>query len=131
MGILAIIVGAALSFGFGAIWYGVFSDAWKETSQVPLDDEGNPQNMRSPVPYVTCAIALLLVAGMMRHSFATAGIETLGKGILSGAGVGLFFVTPWIALFNGYSMHSHKLTLINGAYATIGCALMGAALTIL
>ncbi|WP_296418387.1 DUF1761 domain-containing protein [Pseudooctadecabacter sp.] len=131
MGILAIIIGAAASFAFGALWYGIFSDSWKQASQVPLDAEGNPQNMRSPVPYVTCAIALILVAGMMRHSFATAGIDTLGKGILSGAGVGLFFVTPWIALFHGYSMHSHKLTLINGGYATIGCAIIGAALTLL
>jgi hypothetical protein len=131
MGILAILVGAGASFVFGAIWYGVFSDAWKQTSKVPLDDDGNPKNMRSPVPYITCAVALILVAGMMRHSFATAGIDTFGKGVLSGAGVGLFFVTPWVALFNGYSMHSHKLTMINGGYATIGCALMGAILTIL
>lgn len=131
MGILAIIVGAALSFGFGALWYGIFSDAWKQTSKVPQDTDGNPQNMRSPVPYVTCAIALLLVAGMMRHSFATAGIDTFGKGFVSGAGIGLFFITPWLALFHGYAMTSHKLTLINGGYATIGCAIMGAALTLL
>ena len=131
MGLLAIIVGAALSFGFGAFWYGVFSDAWKDSSKVPLDADGNPQNMRSPVPYVTCAIALILVAGMMRHSFAMAGVDTFSKGLISGGGVGLFFITPWLALFHGYSMHSHKLTLINGGYATIGCALMGAALTIL
>ena len=131
MGVLAVILGAVASFLFGALWYGFFSDTWKRTSQVPLDAEGNPQNMRSPVPYVTCAIALILIAGMMRHSFVTAGIDTFGKGLLSGAGIGLFFVTPWIALFNGYSMHSHKLTAINGGYATIGCALMGGILTLL
>lgn len=130
MGIIAVILGAAASFVFGAVWYTVFSDMWKQTSKVPVDDEGNPQNMRSSVPYVTCAIALILVAGMMRHTFAAAGIEALGKGFLSGAGIGAFFITPWIALFNGYSMHSHRLTLINGGYATIGCALMGAVLTI-
>lgn len=131
MGYLAVIVAAAVTFGLGAIWYSVFADAWKTDSKVPLDSDNNPQNMRSPVPYITCAISLLLVAGMMRHSFATAGIDTLGKGLLSGAGVGLFFVTPWVALFNGYSMHSQRLTLINGGYATIGCAIMGAVLTIL
>lgn len=131
MGFLAVILAAAASFGFGALWYGYFSEPWKVTSKVPLDSENNPENMRSPVPYVTCAIALILVAGMMRHSFATAGIESFGKGILSGLGVGLFFITPWIALFHGYAMTSHKLTLINGGYATIGCGLMGAVLTLL
>ena len=130
MGFLAIILGAAASFMFGALWYGVFSETWKETSKVPLDSDGNPENMRSTVPYVTCAIALILVAGMMRHNFATAGIDSFGKGLLSGAGIGAFFITPWVALFNGYSMQSHKLTLINGGYATIGCALMGAVLTL-
>lgn len=127
---LAVIIGAAAVFMFGAIWYGVFSNAWKETSQVPLDEENNPLNMRSPVPYVTCAVSLILVAGMMRHTFGMAGIDTVTKGLLSGAGIGLFFVTPWIALFNGYSMHSHRLTMINGSYATIGCAIMGVILTL-
>jgi len=131
MGFLAVIVGAAATFAFGAFWYGVFSDPWKADSKVPLDDENNPQNMRSPVPYITCAISLILVAGMMRHSFVTAGIDSLGKGLMSGAGIGLFLVTPWVALFNGYSMHSQRLTLINGGYATIGCAIMGAILTLL
>ncbi len=131
MEFIAVIVAAAASFGFGAFWYSVFSDAWKADSKVPLDEENNPQNMRSPVPYITCGISLILVAGMMRHSFATAGIDTLGKGLLSGAGIGLFLVTPWVALFNGYSMHSQRLTMINGGYATIGCALMGAILMLL
>jgi len=130
MELVAIMVGAAASFGFGAVWYGVFSDVWKQSSKVPLDSDGNPQNIRSPIPYITCAIALVLVAGMMRHSFVASGIETVVAGLLSGAGIGLFFVTPWIALFHGYSMHSHKLTLINGGYATIGCSLIGAALTL-
>ncbi|MGJ8610048.1 MAG: DUF1761 domain-containing protein [Octadecabacter sp.] len=128
MGYLSVIIGAAASFAFGAFWYGVFSDAWKTDSKVPLDDDKNPQNMRSPVPYVICAVSLILVAGMMRHSFATAGIDTFGKGLLSGAGIGLFFVAPWVALFNGYAMQSMRLTLINGGYATIGCAIMGAVL---
>ncbi|MGJ8624937.1 MAG: DUF1761 domain-containing protein [Yoonia sp.] len=128
MGYLAVIIGAAASFAFGAFWYGVFSDAWKTDSKVPLDDDKNPQNMRSPVPYVICAVSLVLVAGMMRHNFATAGIDTFGKGLLSGAGIGLFFVAPWVALFNGYAMQSMRLTLINGGYATIGCAIMGAVL---
>jgi len=130
MGFFAVILAAAASFAFGALWYGVFADGWKHASKVPLDEDGNPQNMRSPVPYVTCAVSLILVAGMMRHNFAAAGVETFGKGLISGLGVGLFFITPWVALFNGYSMNSHKLTLINGGYATIGCALMGAILAL-
>ena len=68
---------------------------------------------------------------MMHHSFATAGIDSLGKGLMSGARIGLFFVTPWVALFNGYLMHSQRLKLINGGYATIGCAIMGVILTLL
>lgn len=123
---LSVFLGAAAAFGFGAFWYGVFSDPWKESSNVPLDADGNPQNMRSPVPYVTSGIALLIIAGTMRHIFAMAGITSLFGGLLTGGCLGLFLITPWLALFHGYSMVSHKLTLINGGYVTIGCALMGA-----
>jgi len=131
MGLLSVILAAVAAFIFGAIWYGVLAGPWKEASGVPLGEDGNPINAKSPVPYVTSLICILLVAGMMRHSFATAGIDTVGKGFLSGAGIGLFFITPWLALTNGYNARPHKLTAIDGGYATFGCAIAGAVLTLI
>ena len=37
---------------------------------------------------------MLLASGMMRHTFEMAAIDTMGKGLTSGLGVGLFFISP-------------------------------------
>jgi hypothetical protein len=73
-------------------------------------------------------VAMILVAGMMRHTFALSGIETFGKGLISGLGIGLFFISPWIMINNAYAVRPFKLTLIDAGYATFGCAIIGAIL---
>ena len=75
------------------------------------------------------AVAMLVVAGMMRHTFALSGIYMFGKGLVSGLGIGLFFISPWIMINNGYTSRPFKLTLIDGGYATFGSGIMGALLT--
>jgi hypothetical protein len=73
---------------------------------------------------------MLLVAGMMRHIFGMVGIASPGAGLVAGLGIGLFFISPWIMINNAYEMRPFRLTLINGGYATFGCALMGLVLTL-
>ena len=131
MGFLAVILAATATFAFGALWYGMLSKPWLAASGVPQDDKGQPANGNTPTPYVICAICILLVAGMMRHAFALSGIDTLGEGLVTGFGIGAFFITPWLALTNGYTMRPHTLTAIDGGYASIGCAIMGAVLVLL
>ena len=115
---------------FGAVWYMALSKPWMEASGVPVGEDGKPVNSSSPVPYVISLICVVIVAGMMRHSFATAGIGTFGKGLVSGLGIGLFFITPWIVLNNTYSIRPFRLALIDGGYATFGCAIIGAILAL-
>ena len=67
----------------------------------------------------------------MRHTFALSGINTFGKGMVSGLGIGLFFISPWIMINNAYGMRPFKLTVIDSGYAIFGCAIMGAVLTVL
>ena len=124
MDFLAVIVAAAAGFGFGAVWYMMLANPWMEAAQIKVGPDGQPEN-KSPAPYIMAALAMLLVAGMMRHTFALSGIETATKGLVSGLGIGLFFISPWIMINNGYAGRPFKLTLIDGGYATFGCALMG------
>ena len=70
------------------------------------------------------------MAGMMRHVFALGGVTEISKGLLSGLGIGLFLATPWIATNYAFAGRPMKLTLIDGGYATIGCAIMGLVLTL-
>ncbi|PHQ85367.1 MAG: hypothetical protein COB65_03275 [Thalassobium sp.] len=127
MGYLSVIVAAIAGFAFGAVWYMTLSKPWMEASGIKVGNDGRPEG-GSPVPFILAFVAMLLVAGMMRHAFALADITTLGKGLVSGLGIGLFFISPWIMINNAYGMRPFKLTVIDAGYATFGCAIMGAVL---
>lgn len=129
MGFLAVIIAAAAGFAFGAGWYILLQKPWTEAANIEVDENGRPVD-DNPLPYIMAAVAMLLVAGMMRHTFALSGIDTFGKGLVSGLGIGLFFISPWIMINNGYGGRPFKLTLIDGGYATFGCAVVGAVLGI-
>ena len=130
MGLLSVILAAIAGFAFGAVWYMALAKPWMEAANIKTDESGRPEG-DTPLPYIMAAFAMLLVAGMMRHTFALSGIDTFGKGLMSGLGIGLFFISPWIMINNGYGGRPFKLTLIDGGYATFGCAIIGAVLTLL
>lgn len=127
---LSVIAAAAAAFVIGAIWYGALSEPWMQASGVPRDENGQPKGGQNPRIFIVSFVLMLAVAGMMRHMFSYAGVDGLAKGVISGAGIGLFLITPWIALNNLYGMRPVKLTLIDGGYATLGCAAMGLVLVL-
>lgn len=128
--IINVLVAAVASFAAGSAYYMKLAEPWMEASGVPRNDQGQPVNGSNPMLYVGTFLMQLVVAGMMRHVFELASIDTLGKGLISGIGIGLFFITPWIAINNAYGNRPKKLTLIDGGYATIACAIMGVVLTL-
>ena len=130
MEILSVIVAAAVGFAYGAAHYMTLSKPWMKAAGVRMDANGKPAGNGSPLPFVLSAIAMLVVAGFMRHIFAMAGIDGIGKGLMSGLGIGAFLITPWIMINNAYPGRPMLLTVIDGAYAIIGCGLMGLVLTL-
>ncbi|MCV6594245.1 MAG: DUF1761 domain-containing protein [Silicimonas sp.] len=129
MGILSVIVAAIGGWVFGAAWYMGLSKQWVAAVGIEVDENGRPVN-ESPLPYILSFVAMILVAGMMRHTFAMAGIDGFGKGLITGLGVGLFFISPWIMINNAYGQRPFRLTMIDAGYATFGCAVMGAILSL-
>ncbi len=125
MEVIAVIVAAICGWILGAVWYGVLSKPWMEASGIRCDENGKPEGGQSPAMFVVSFLLILIVAGMMRHVFELSAINTLGKGLISGLGIGLFFITPWIALNNMYGMRPLKLTLIDAGYAVLSCATIG------
>ena len=130
MEIISVIAAAVAGFAFGAAWYMALSKQWVAASGIEVDENGQPAN-QSKTPFILAGVAMLLVAGMMRHTFAMSGIDTLAAGLVGGLGVGLFFISPWIMINNAYGDRPFNLTLIDGGYATFGCAVMGAILGLL
>ncbi len=130
MGILSVILAAVVGFAYGAAHYMTLAKPWMKAAGIRLDENGKPMGGGSALPFVLSAIAMLVVAGFMRHIFAMSGIDSAGKGLLSGLGIGLFLITPWTMINNAYPGRPFMLTVIDGAYATIGCGLMGLVLTL-
>jgi len=125
-----VLAAAAASYAFGAIWYGVTAKPWMAAADIEVDENGKPVNASNPVPYIVSLVAAIAVAGMMRHIFVRAGIDTVAEGVTAGFGLGLFLVTPWIATNYTFSSRPLNLLLIDGAYAVVGCTIMGIVLTL-
>ena len=125
MGFLSVIAAAAASFAFGAVWYIGLSKPWMAAAGIECDGTGRPVNGTSATPFIIGGLCMILVAGMMRHIFAMAGIDGALSGAIAGLGVGLFFITPWVAMNYAYAMRPVKLTLIDGGYSTIGSMIIG------
>lgn len=127
---LNVIAAAAGAFAFGAVWYIAMSKPWASAAGISLDAQGKPQGNGSMMPFVVGFAAMILVAGMMRHIFAGSGITTLGAGVLGGLGIGAFLITPWVAMNYAFAMRKPALTMIDGVNSVVGCAIMGAILTV-
>ncbi|WP_424977118.1 DUF1761 domain-containing protein [Leisingera sp. S232] len=125
MEFLSVFAAAATAFVLGAVYYGALAKPWVKASGIECDETGKPKGGQSPAIFAMAFVLQLIVVGMMRHVFTLSGIETLMAGLVGGAGIGLFFISPWIALNNMYGMRPVKLTLIDGGYATVACAAAG------
>ncbi|MGR3269640.1 DUF1761 domain-containing protein [Thalassococcus profundi] len=125
MGVLSVFIAALGCFAAGAAWYMTLSKAWIAVVGIPVNAEGKPQGAGSATPFIIGFVAALLLSGMMRHVFATAGIDTAAKGLVSGLGVGVFILGPWLCMNYAYAQRPRMLMLIDGGYAVLGPAVAG------
>lgn len=128
MGLMNVLAAALGGYVFGAIWYMALAKPWMQAAGIKMTTDGKPDGNGSALPFVLSAVAMVLVAGMMRHIFALSDIDTISKGLVSGLGIGLFFIAPWTMINYAYAGRPFKLTLIDGGYAVFGCAIIGAIL---
>lgn len=125
MGVVAVLVAALAGFAMGAVWYMSLSKPWMKAAGIETDENGKPKGSGSPLPFVISGICMILVAGMMRHVFAMAGIDGAGKGLVAGLGVGLFFIAPWVTMNYAYADRPRNLSLLDGGYAVLGPGVIG------
>ena len=128
MELLNVVAAALAAFAFGAVWYMSMSKPWIRAAEIPVDASGKPQGNGSAIPFVVGLVAMLVVAGMMRHVFAMSGLTTVGQGVMGGFGIGAFLITPWVAMNYAFGMRKPALTLIDGVNSVVGCTIMGVVL---
>ena len=125
MSVIAVLVAAAVAWGFGALWYGLIGTRWMDASGLSEAevDRGDP------LPYVVSFVCVVVVAAMTRHILASSGITTAWPALVSGLGLGLFVAAPWIATNVMFSQRSKSLIWMDGAYPVVGTALIGLVLS--
>jgi hypothetical protein len=128
--LLNVVIAALAGFALGAVYYGILAEPWMVAAGIRRGTDGKPEGGQKPLIFVLSFCLQLVVAGMMRHVFTLSGISDAGAGLVAGLGVGLFFISPWIALNNLFGGRPVKLTLIDGGYASLACATIGLVLTL-
>ncbi len=125
MGILSVLLGAAAGFAMGAIWYMTLGKVWMAAVGLTEEDVKSDKN---PLPFIIAFVGNILVAGMMRHVFATSGVAGLGAGMVGGLGVGLFLAAPWILTNYAFAGRPKPLWWIDAGHAILACTAIGAVL---
>jgi len=120
MEILNVLAAGVASWIFGAIWYMSISKGWMEAAGLTPETIDS----KNPVPYVVSLIGAIVVAGMLRHVMASSGIDTMLKALMTGFGLGLFVVLPWIVNNVLYGQRDRRLIWMDGAYPVIGMTIM-------
>lgn len=124
MEVVNVLAAAVAAFAFGAVWYIGMSKPWMAASGVTEEQ----QRSGGPMPFVIGFIAMVLVAGMMRHMLGTSGVTSIGGGAIAGLGIGAFLITPWVAMNYAFALRKPALTVIDGVNSIVGCTIMGAVL---
>ena len=127
MGAFSVVIAAAIAWVFGAVWYMALGNQWMAAAGLKAEDI----DRSNKAPFLISFLMVVLVAGMMRHIMAMAGIDGFGKGALTGLGLGVFIAAPWIVTNNLFGQRPMALSLIDGAHAAIGCMIIGATLTVI
>ena len=121
-----VLVAAVATWIFGAVWYMSISKPWMEASGLTPETIDN----KNPTPFIVSFIGAVIVAGMLRHVLAGAQIETVGKSLLTGLGMGAFIVSPWIVNNVLYGQRDKRLIWMDCGYPVIGMGIMGLVLAL-
>lgn len=112
----AIMLAAAVSFLFGAVWYGAFARPWMVA--IGKTEEEVKTSGQTPGLYLVAIIALIVMAfvlaGLIGH--LGPGQVTLRNGLISGAFAWLGFVATTLVVNHGFQGASRSLTMIDGGH---------------
>lgn len=129
---LAVIVGAAIYFVLGALWYAppVFGRAWQRS--IGWDPAATPPQMRIAT-YAIPAIAYLVTAVAVGMLAAATGSNTLESGLVLGLVVGVGFAlarTAVDATFTPNLPQPWVWFLITGLYHLVGLVIVAVVVSV-
>lgn len=121
MNYAAVAAAGIVGFLAGAVWYGALGKHWL-AALGRSKDEMKP----SPGPFITAAVALLVMAYVLAGSIGHLGEVSLRTGIISGAILWAGFVATTIAVNNAFQGAKLSLSLIDAGHWLLVLLAMGA-----
>lgn len=121
----AILVAAIVHFGFGAVWFTVFSKAWQAGTRIPPEEMQAYMAHPNFWPYIIsflCSIGMALVISWVLGIACRYG---LFRGILAGLMVGVAAALAMLTEM-AFEMRSSTFMVLCAAYPFFGSILMGA-----
>lgn len=130
---LGVIVGAAIYFFLGALWYSppLFAKPWQAAIGW---DESKPQPQTNPMTYVVPALLYLIAAIAMAIVAGATGTDSISEGLILGLITGIGFALPMVGVEATFDPNKPKPLawfLITVAYHLIGFAILGVTVAIL
>ena len=120
----AILLAAIVHFGFGAVWFTVFSAPWQAGTRIPPEELQMYMAHPNFWPYIIsflCSVGMALVISWIM------GISckfSLFRGIVTGLMIGIVAALAMITEM-AFEMRSSTFMAICAAYPLIGSVLMG------
>ncbi len=129
---LAIIVGALVYFGLGAVWYSrpVFAGPWMRSIGW---DASRQQPQANPMTYVIPALFYLVAAIATGILAAATGSDTIGEGIVLGLVVGIGYALVINAVDASFDPNKPQPWLwfaITGSYHLVGLIIVAVIVSI-
>lgn len=121
---LAITAAALAMFFLGAVWYGVFGQAWLNF----LGKRKEDLNPSDPTPYIVALVGAVLNAFALACLLRELKVETVGHGAMYGAAAAVGFVLATTAKHYSFSGYKWGLFAIDAGYDLVGFVVMGAIL---
>ena len=119
---LAILIAAAASFAFGAVWYRALGVQWMAAANVTAADMEN--YMGKPV-YVTAGVCQLVMAFLLAGAIGHLDRVDLPGAPITAAFLWLGFVATSMTVNHRFQGKGWNLTLIDGGYWLIALLIQG------
>lgn len=111
--LLGVIVAAVASFIFGSVYYMALAKPWQNA--VGKTEEEVKANMTA-LPFVTAAIAQLVMAFMLASLFLHVGDDSIVSGLLTAIPLWLGFVVTTMAVNHAFQGARLSLTMIDSGH---------------
>ena len=116
----AVVVAAIVGFLAGAVWYGLLGKQWL-AALGKSKDEMKP----APGPFITAAVALLVMAYVLAGAIGHLGEVTPRTGVISGAILWAGLVATTMAVNNAFQGAKPALAVIDTGHWLVVLVAMG------